>query len=188
MGRRFHSVVSGTTRWQHLFGAIRIDRAERERDQTNQQTQSHQLDRWYTKTGGQTGPNGRLYWSNQGNTTRFGTERRDLNAQNACIADKWVLSVSSWCLRTQKKMEQRCTRAKRVAKRGTKGWKTSIWCKTAVSRSKRRHPGDRRGGWARAEAGGLGGTERWRCRTTLGQSKNTTPHMKWTLFDPHFFR
>ena len=121
---------------------IRIDRAERERDQSNQQTQSHQLDRWYTKTGGQTGPNGRLYWSNQGNTTRFGTERRDLNATNACIADKSVVSVSTRCLRTQK-MEHQCSRAKWVAKRGKNGWKRSIWYKTAVSPSKQRHPGDR---------------------------------------------
>ena len=121
---------------------IRIGRAEKDRDQSNQQTQSHQLDRWYTKTGGQTGPNGRLYWSNQGNTTRFGTERRDLNAATACTAHNWALSVSVWGFRTPK-MEHQCSRAKRAPKRDKNGRKRSIWCKMAVSRSKHRHPGDR---------------------------------------------
>ena len=39
--------------------------------------------------------------------------------ENACIAHNWVLSVSIWCLRTQK-MEQQCTRAKWGGKTGHK--------------------------------------------------------------------
>jgi hypothetical protein len=98
--------------------------------------------------------------SHDGNNTirdrgaRFERARR-------CIAHNWVLSVSTRCLRTQK-MEQQCTRAKWGAKRGTNGWKTLIWCKTVVSRSKRRHPGDRR----RVSAPSPGGAPRAGCPET----------------------
>ena len=127
-----------STRRQHLNHP---NRQSRKRQRRNQSTNTESSTRSVVYKEGGTTRHKRealLVKPREHNTIRG----RDLTARNACIADKWVLSVSIWCLRTQK-MEHQCTRAKWVAKRGTNGWKRSIWCKTAVSRSKRRHPGDR---------------------------------------------